>query len=78
MHHERTKYIDVHYHFVRDIVANGKIIVHKISTDDNQADMLTKTLLTRKFKKCLDSIGAKGPYPFEANLTKPKVEIYEG
>ena len=77
MHHERTKHIDVRYHFVRDIVAQGKIIVHKISTEDNPANMLTKTLPTAKFKKCLDTIGAKGPSPFEAMLSKPKVEICE-
>ena len=78
MHHERTKHIDVCYHFVRDIVAQGEIIVHKISTEENPADMLTKTLPAAKFKKCLDIIGAKGPSPFEAMLTKPKVEIFEG
>ena len=59
-------------------VAQGEIIVHKISTEDNPADMLTKTLPTAKFKKCLDIIGAKGPCLFEAMLTKTKVEICEG
>ena len=78
MHHERTKNIDVCYQFVRDIVAQGEIIVHKISTEDNPADMLTKTLPATKFKKCLDIIGAKIPCPFEAMLTKPKLEICEG
>ena len=78
MHHERTKHIDVHYHFVRDIVTQGEIIVHQISTEENLADMLTKTLPAAKFKKCLDIIGAKRPSPFEAMLTKPKVEIFEG
>ena len=78
MHHERTKHIDVRYHFVRDIVAQGEIIVHKISTEENPASILTKTLPLAKFKKCLDIIGAKGPSPFEAMLTKPKVEIFYG
>ena len=78
MHHERTKHIDVCYHFFRDIVAQGEIIVHKISTKDNPADMLTKTLPVAKIKKCLDIIGAEGPCPFEAMLTKPNVEICEG
>ena len=77
-HHEITKHIDVCHHFVRDIVAQGAIIMHRINTEDNPVDMLTKTLPTTKFKKCLDTIGAKGPSPFEAVLTKPKVEICEG
>ena len=78
MHHERTKHIDVRHHFVRDIVAQHEVIVHKISIEDNPANMLTKTLPAAKFKKCLNIIGAKGPSPFEAMLTKPKVEIFEG
>ena len=78
MHHERTKNIDVRYHCFRDIVAQREIIMHKISFGDNPADMLTKTLLAAKFKKCLNIIGAKGLSPFEAMLTKPKVEIFEG
>ena len=56
-------------------VARGEIIMHKISIKDNPADMLTKTLLAAKFKKCLDILGAKGSCPFEAMLNKPKVEI---
>ena len=42
MFHERTKHIDVKYHYVRDVVAQGKLKVCKISTHDNPADMLTK------------------------------------
>ena len=47
-----------------------------LSAEDNPADMLTKTLPAGKFKKCLNIIGAKGPCPFEAVLTKPKMEIF--
>ncbi|KAG8498939.1 hypothetical protein CXB51_005359 [Gossypium anomalum] len=44
MFHERTKHIDVRYHFVRDIIARGDIVVSKISTHENPADMMTKSL----------------------------------
>ncbi|PON46548.1 hypothetical protein PanWU01x14_250800 [Parasponia andersonii] len=54
MFHERTKHIDVRYHFVRDIIARGNIIVSKVSTHDNSADIMTKTLSGDKFKHCLD------------------------
>ncbi|KAG8498762.1 hypothetical protein CXB51_005210 [Gossypium anomalum] len=37
MFHERTKHIDVRYHFVRDIIARGDIVVSKISTHENPA-----------------------------------------
>ena len=33
--------------------------MEKISTEDNPADMLTKTLPTAKFKHCLDLVNVK-------------------
>ncbi|KAG8491630.1 hypothetical protein CXB51_014990 [Gossypium anomalum] len=42
MFHERTKHIDVRYHFVRDIMARGDIFVSKISTHENPTYMMTK------------------------------------
>ena len=49
MYHERTKHVDVRYHFVRELVANGDIHIQKISTEDNPADMGTKTVTAAKF-----------------------------
>ncbi|KAG8477010.1 hypothetical protein CXB51_030151 [Gossypium anomalum] len=57
MFHERTKYIDVRYHFVRDIIAHGDIVVSKISTHENPTDMMTKSLPITKFEHCLDLVG---------------------
>ncbi|KAG8474867.1 hypothetical protein CXB51_031602 [Gossypium anomalum] len=57
MFHERTKNIDVRYHFVRDIIARGDIVVSKISTHKNPADMMTKSLPITKFEHCLDLVG---------------------
>ena len=57
MFHERTKHIDVRYHFVRDIIALGDIVVSKISTHENPADMMTKSLPITKFEHCLDLVG---------------------
>ncbi|KAK1693822.1 hypothetical protein QYE76_010519 [Lolium multiflorum] len=52
MFHERTKHIDVKYHYVRDIVAQGKLKVCKISTHDNPADMMTKPVpISRRLLK---------------------------
>ncbi|KAL5768311.1 hypothetical protein ACOSQ2_015094 [Xanthoceras sorbifolium] len=56
MFHERTKHIDIKFHFVRDIIAQGQVTVKKISTHDNPADMLTKSLPNVKFKHCLNLI----------------------
>ena len=57
MYHERTKHIDVRYHFIRDVIARGDLKVSKISTHDNPADMMTKPVPTNKFELCSDLVG---------------------
>ena len=52
MFHERTKHIDVRYHYVRDVIAQGEIKVCKVSTHDNPADMMTKAVPATKFELC--------------------------
>jgi hypothetical protein len=42
MFHERTKHIDIKYHYIREIVTEGKLRVCKISTHFNSADTKTK------------------------------------
>ena len=59
MHHERTKHIDIRYHFLREKVAEGSVTVRKIATTENPADMLTKSLPLDKFRHCLNLIGAR-------------------
>ncbi|KAL5538348.1 hypothetical protein UlMin_042297 [Ulmus minor] len=52
--HERRKHVDVRYHFIREKVTEGKILVEKISTEDNPADAGTKVPPLSKFKLCFD------------------------
>ncbi|XP_031275764.1 secreted RxLR effector protein 161-like [Pistacia vera] len=54
VYHERTKHIDVHYHFVRDLITKGEIILNKVPTEHNPADMGTKIVTIAKFKHCLN------------------------
>lgn len=49
--HDRTKHIDVKYHFLRN---EDRIKIKKINTRDNPADMFTKGVVESKFKHCLD------------------------
>ncbi|KAL2248429.1 UNVERIFIED_CONTAM: Retrovirus-related Pol polyprotein from transposon TNT 1-94 [Sesamum indicum] len=42
--HDRTKHIDVRFHFIRDIVGKDVIKLEKIKTEENPADMGTKSL----------------------------------
>jgi hypothetical protein len=57
MFYERSKHIDVKYHYVRDVVAQGKLKVCKISTHNNPADMMTKLVSVAKFELCLSLVG---------------------
>jgi len=56
MFHERTKHIDIQYHFVRDVVFEDNVLVKKINTEENMTDMLTKPLPIAKFKFCSKTI----------------------
>ncbi|KAF3680914.1 hypothetical protein FXO38_02044 [Capsicum annuum] len=49
---ERTKNIDIRYHFVHEIICRGDIVVCKISTHDNPTNMMTKTLPSAEFEHC--------------------------
>ncbi|KAM1671634.1 hypothetical protein ACFXTN_036619 [Malus domestica] len=48
VHHARMKHIDVRFHFVREIIDEGDILLQKIGTADNPADMLTKPVSLHK------------------------------
>ena len=56
MFHERTKHIDVRYHFMCDIIARGDIVVAKVNTHDNLVDMMMKILHVAKFEHYLDLV----------------------
>lgn len=50
-HHQSTKHMDVKLHFIRDYVSSGIISVSWISTDKQEADILTKCVATPRFKE---------------------------
>ncbi|KAL0460800.1 UNVERIFIED_CONTAM: Retrovirus-related Pol polyprotein from transposon TNT 1-94 [Sesamum latifolium] len=54
VYHARTKHIDVRYHKIKELIASGEIILLKVHTSENAADMLTKPLTVDKFNHCLD------------------------
>lgn len=55
--HSRTKHIELHHHFIRDVVERGEIRLSYISTSDNLADLLTKALTTEVHMKHCRSLG---------------------
>lgn len=57
MLYERTKHIDVVYHFIRGITAEDDTKICKISTYDNPIDILINSIYGDKFKLYSDLIG---------------------
>lgn len=57
--HERSKHIDIRYHFIRECMERGEIIVKHISTERQRADVLTKALATVKFERMRLLLGVK-------------------
>lgn len=56
MYHTRTKYIDVRFHKIWELVSSGEQLLEKFHTSENVTDMLTKPFTTDKFKHYLDLI----------------------
>jgi len=57
MFYERIKHIDVRYHFIRGVIAEGDVKVFKKNTHNNSADMLTKLVPGAKFGLCSGLVG---------------------
>ena len=53
-HHERTKHIDIRYHFIRQVIENKSVILTKVSGEENTADIFTKAVPVSKLKLYLD------------------------
>ncbi|KAL8109176.1 hypothetical protein AgCh_025316 [Apium graveolens] len=57
--HGRSKHIDLRYHFIRDCVEKGLIVIKLVSTGEQRADILTKALAAAKFEKMRNLLGVK-------------------
>ena len=47
--HDRSKHIDVKFHFLRDCVNGGQIVIEFVETDRQLTDVLTKPLGRLRF-----------------------------
>ncbi|GJV54506.1 retrovirus-related pol polyprotein from transposon TNT 1-94 [Tanacetum coccineum] len=52
--HERTKHINVRYHFIREVLEVKTVKVLNIGTEHNDADALTKVVPGLKLQHCLE------------------------
>ena len=55
--HARTKHIEVHYHYVRERLSTGEISLAYVPTQDNLADLFTKSLPCEKFEAFCKALG---------------------
>ena len=54
--HNRTKHIDTKFHYIRELVNNGEIVLQHCKIEEQYADILTKPLAQKTFEfliKCL-------------------------
>lgn len=56
-HHERTKHIDIQYHFIREQLATRAITVQYMPTEDMVADVLTKALASNRHNQLISRMG---------------------
>jgi hypothetical protein len=57
--HARTKHIDIKYHFTRNLIEDGVIVIEYKPTQDMVADALTKAVNKVKLKEFVINIGMK-------------------
>ena len=57
--HSRTKHINLCYHFIREVVDNGKITMNYIPMSKNIVDIFTKSLARPKFEEFVRKLGLR-------------------
>jgi hypothetical protein len=55
--HDRSKQIEIKYHFIRDMVQKGAVKLQYISTNEQIVDILTKPLVKGMFVYFRDKVG---------------------
>lgn len=57
--HGRSKHIDIRFHFIRECVERGEVIVKHVKTNQQKADVLTKSMPAEKFEEMRKLLGVK-------------------
>ena len=46
--HSRTKHIEIRFHHIRQHIEDRKLVINKVHTDDNLADLFTKPMAAER------------------------------
>lgn len=57
MFHDKSKHIEIKYHYIQDMVQRAAVRLHHISTDEQIVDMCTKALSKGKFLVFREQLG---------------------
>ena len=68
--HDRIKHIDVKFHFLRDCVDGGQIVIEFVETGRQIADVLTKPLGRLRLTELKEMIGMEGVKGIAVGLGK--------
>jgi hypothetical protein len=55
--HDKSKHIEIMYHYIRDMVQRGAVKLQYVTTDEQIVDVLTKPLSKVKFVYFRDKLG---------------------
>ena len=55
--HDKSKHIEIKYHFIRDMVQKGAVKLKYVPTEEQVADVLTKSMAHVKFEYFRDKLG---------------------
>uniref|UniRef100_A0AAV1TYI0 Uncharacterized protein n=1 Tax=Peronospora matthiolae TaxID=2874970 RepID=A0AAV1TYI0_9STRA len=59
--HKRTKHIDIRYHYLREKVADGQVLLQCCATNNMNADLMTKPIPAAQFEYLRGMLGIKTP-----------------
>ena len=64
--HDKSKHIEIKYHYIMDMVQRGAVKLQYAATDEQIADVLTKPLARVKFEYFSEKLGVlQIEFPFK-------------